>query len=313
MKCTICDSEAIIEIRYSGSSLCRDHFVDFFERRVKKEIRDQVRLTQRKGTIAVALSGGKDSSVTLYVLKKFLGPWRYLRIVAFTVDEGIAGYRPKGIESARKLCESLGIEHRIKAFTEIVGNTMDEIVSMDPKGIPCSYCGPARRHAMNDASLDYDADYVALGINLDDYAQSILMNVAKGDVQRMSRLAPHHTRVEGMIPRIVPLRSIPEREVLTYAIINKIPFDSSWCPYYERAHRNSFRDVISILEERSPGTRHAIMNFLDGILPALRMVSGEFSPKKCKGCGRVSSWDYCSLCKEMDRLRKGAAEPTESY
>ena len=116
-----------------------------------------------------------------------------------------------------------------------------------------------------------------------------------------------------MIPRIVPLRSIPVREVLTYAIINKIPFDSSWCPYYERAHRNSFRDVISILEERSPGTRHAIMNFLDGILPALRTVSEEFSPKKCKGCGRVSSWDYCSLCKEMDRLRKGAAEPTESY
>ncbi len=309
MKCTFCGSDAIIDIRYNGTSLCREHFIAFFEKRVKREIREQVRLPERKGTIAVALSGGKDSSVTLFVLKKFLGNWKGLRLVAFTIDEGIAGYRPSGLESARKLCGQIGVEHVVKSFTDMVGKTLDSIVGIDPEGIPCSHCGPLRRQAMNDVALNYDADYVALGINLDDYAQSILMNVAKGDVQRMARLAPHQTRVEGMTPRIVPLRSVPEREVMTYAIVNEIPFDSSWCPYYARAHRNSFRDVIAMLEERSPGTRHAILNFLEGIKPALRESTGEFEPGKCRSCGRVSSGEYCSTCTDMARILEKAGQP----
>ena len=36
-----------------------------------------------------------------------------MNIKAFTVDEGINGYRSTGLEKAKKLSEELGIEHEI--------------------------------------------------------------------------------------------------------------------------------------------------------------------------------------------------------
>ncbi len=46
------------------------------------------------------------------------------------------------------------------------------------------YAAPMRRRLINEASLRIGADYVALGTNLDDYAQSILMNVFRGGTSR---------------------------------------------------------------------------------------------------------------------------------
>ena len=48
--------------------------------------------------------------------------------------------------------------------------------------------------------LSTEADYVALGMNLDDYSQSILMNVARGDVDRLARMAPHSDSRDGIFP-----------------------------------------------------------------------------------------------------------------
>ena len=146
---------------------------------------------------------------------------------------------------------------------------MDEIVENNPEVIPCSRCGPMRRQLMNIESANLDADYVALGINLDDYSQSVLMNVARGDVDRMARMAPHHMKKDGLTRRILPLRRIPEKEVVLYALLKGIKFDSSWCPYYGRAQRNTFREILETLEERTPGASFSILKFADGIRPAL--------------------------------------------
>ncbi|RLF44350.1 MAG: tRNA lysidine(34) synthetase TilS, partial [Thermoplasmata archaeon] len=67
MQCSKCSKEAITFIRYNGTYLCRQHFIEFVEKRVRKEIRKQ---GLPKGNIAVALSGGKDSLVACYLLWK---------------------------------------------------------------------------------------------------------------------------------------------------------------------------------------------------------------------------------------------------
>jgi uncharacterized protein (TIGR00269 family) len=304
MKCSVCNQDAIIEIRYNRSALCSEHFADFFESRVKRELRKQIHFRNKKGTISVAISGGKDSSVTLYVLRKFYQDWKEVKITAFTIDEGISGYRSSGLESAKNLCRELGVEHSVVSFKERNGYTMDEIVKIDPNGIPCAHCGPMRRQLMNEAAERQHADYVALGINLDDYSQSILMNVAKGDVARMARLAPHSRSLEGLTPRIVPLRTIPEREVVIYAMIKGIRFDSSWCPYYARAHRNTFREVIDILEERSPGTRQAMLSFYEGIKDGITNISASVNLKTCRNCGSPTTEDLCVVCRDLEFLKR---------
>ena len=199
MECSKCGTSAVTLIRYSGQHLCGDHFRAFVERRVKRELHRQVDL-RGGGRIAVGLSGGKDSSTTTVLLHDILSPRRDVELVAVTVDEGIASYRPEGIRLAQDLCRGLGIEHRVVRYEDTVGWRMDEVVAADPEAIPCSYCGVFRRNALNLAAREVAADYVATGLNLDDTAQSILMNVARGHAEERARPPPRRGGAPGGEP-----------------------------------------------------------------------------------------------------------------
>ncbi|KAA8922940.1 TIGR00269 family protein [Thermoplasma sp.] len=302
MRCSKCNAEAIYFASYNGLYLCREHFNEMVEKRVKSEIRKQIDLKKPMVRISVAISGGKDSSVTLYLLHKILSNRRNVKLAAFTVDEGINGYRPAGLDSAIRLANMLGVEHSIIRFRDSFGMTLDSIVSSDPNRIPCSYCGPLRRKLINEMAEQQNADYVALGLNLDDYSQSILMNVAKGDFDRFMRMSPQKDIKDGLVRRIAPLRSVPEKEVVIYAVANGIPFDSSWCPYYSRAQRNIFREVINRLSEYNPSTKFSILKFFE------RARSHEAEKTKilgrCKICGAPTENDICSACAAIESLRK---------
>ena len=310
MECSKCGTPAVTLIRYSGQHLCGDHFRAFFERRVKRELHRQVDL--RGGErIAVGLSGGKDSSTTTVLLHDILSPRRDVELVAVTVDEGIASYRPEGIRLAQDLCRGLGIEHRVVRYEDTVGWRMDEVVAADPEAIPCSYCGVFRRNALNLAAREVAADYVATGLNLDDTAQSILMNVARGDVEKLARLGPHARAQPGLVPRLQPLRSVPDKEVYLYAILRGIRFHDGACPYAERAQRRRFREVVNRLEADAPGTRHAIVRGYDRLRPA---ITGQFPPvplEECASCGEPTAGLLCKVCELRARLGTlaGSAAP----
>ncbi|MEM0155791.1 MAG: TIGR00269 family protein [Thermoplasmataceae archaeon] len=302
MQCSLCGGKAVYEAKYNGTYLCRHHFSDSVERRFKHELPRQIDLSKPEIKISVAISGGKDSSVTLYLLNKFLGKRKNVSLTAFTIDEGIAGYRNSGLESARTLCSDLGISHSTVSFEEAFGRTMDEIVKIDGKITPCSHCGPMRRKLMNLQSLVNGSDYVALGINLDDYAQSILMNVVKGDYERMIRMAPHKIKKDGLVRRIVPLRRVPEKEVALYAVLNGIKFDGGWCPYYERAQRNIYRDIVTDLEERTPGSKFAISNFLDELRDHVADNRLPAEMKRCVRCGSPTTGELCAVCSQIENI-----------
>src|SRR5205807_9116695 len=201
MACDRCSAAAVEWIRYGGEHLCRDHFLGFVERRAKREFRSQAHLRGQE-RIAIGMSGGKDSSATAALLVEFLGSRRDIELIGITIDEGIASYRPAGIDFAKRLCARLGIEHRVLAYQETSGHTMDEVVARDPESIPCSYCGPFRRQALNRAAGEVGAAYVATGLNLDDPAPALLMNVARSDIEKLARLGPHEPRQPGLAPRI---------------------------------------------------------------------------------------------------------------
>ena len=67
IQCTKCNKPAVTYIRYNGTHLCKDHFLSYFERRVKKDIKKQGK-TDPNSKIGVAVSGGKDSTVSLHLI-----------------------------------------------------------------------------------------------------------------------------------------------------------------------------------------------------------------------------------------------------
>lgn len=302
MDCSKCSRPAVTFIRYSGNHLCEAHFLEFFDRRVKKDMRKQSKF-KADTKVAVALSGGKDSTVAAWVLDDIISKRRDMELHAITVDEGIEGYRPESLKMAKEFCKGRDIPHHVVSFEELVGWTMDEITRVDPETIPCTYCGVFRRKALNTKAREIDADYLATGLNLDDTAQSILMNFARGDIEKLARMGPHTKVQEGLIPRIQPLRVIPEKEVYLFSMLKGIEIHNAECPYAERAFRGKFRDMLYELEKSSPGTKHGILSTYDAMQPVLQTMYPPADLKECKNCGEPTLSDMCKSCVLIERLK----------
>jgi len=187
MKCSFCTDRAIITQRHSGLHLCKKHFVEGFERKVEGTLACGG-MVKDKEKIAVAVSGGKDSTALLFSLHRMLAN-RDVELMAITVDEGIAGYRDDTIKAAKAIAGQLGIELHIFSFREEYGYDLDEMVQ-GKKVAPCTFCGVFRKHCLNKAAKSLGADRLATGHNLDDEAQSVMMNYLKGDFERLMRFRP---------------------------------------------------------------------------------------------------------------------------
>lgn len=299
--CSKCKKPAVTFIRYNGTHLCKDHFIQYFEKRVKKDIKKQGKTDGIK-KIGVAISGGKDSIVALHIINDIFSVRKGVDIYSITVDEGIKGYRDKSLNSVQKNCKELGIESHVVDFKKTIGITMDEIAQKHDELGECSYCGVFRRFCLNTKAKELNLDKLVTGHNLDDMAQSILMNFVNGDMKKLARLGPHKKIQPGLIPRMLPLRSIPEKENSLYAILKNITFHDAECPYSARALRGDFRDIVDNLEYKTPGTRHSILNSYDAIKDVLSEKYPPANLKKCTKCSEPTNQKLCKACLLKDRI-----------
>ena len=312
MRCSSCDAPAVIDQPYRDVHLCSSHFRESVEERVRREMHRQLPRFGR-GTVAVALSGGKDSGVALALAHRYFRRRPTVRVVALSVDEGIDGYRASTLKAARLLTNSLGVEHRVVSAQEAIGTTIDRTAAELPGTVPCSFCGVWRRQLLNRAARDVGADALVLGFNLDDLAQTILMNLVHGDLDRLVRMAPHRVPQPGLVPRVAPLARIPEREVFLYAQLKGIPFDHGECPYAGRAARNLFREVVWQLEEAQPGTRQALLRTHERLVT--RFLAEEalaVAPARCRACGEPATTELCRACEYLEIARSTPSAPEAS-
>jgi uncharacterized protein (TIGR00269 family) len=272
------------------------------ERRVKREVRQQLRL-EGPIRLGVAVSGGKDSAVALELLVEVLGRRRDVEILALTVDEGIAEYRQVTLRSIKEQTARLGVDHHIVRFRDVVGMDLDDIGTMKGPRTPCAFCGVFRRRSLNLEAKRLGIEVLATGHNLDDTAQSVLMNFMRGDVERLARLGPHKKVQPGLVPRIEPLRLIPEKETYLYALTRGIEFSDAECPYAMDALRNEYRDIIDSTESRHPGTRHSIVASYDAMRPALMDTFPQTELRSC-ACGEPTCGPRCMSCELLDEIKK---------
>jgi uncharacterized protein (TIGR00269 family) len=305
MKCH-CGRKAVYHRRFEGKSLCKDHFLESVERKFKKSVRVN-RLIKAGDRIAVAVSGGKDSTVALHLMNGIVSPRRDIELFAITVDEGIKGYRPGNIRLARKFCRKLGVKHHVVSFRERFGKTLDQRVREIGRDSrirePCTYCGVGRRHALNTKARELGATKICTGHNLDDEAQSVVMNYLRGDLLRAGRLGPvtdHSIKKkhgEMFIPRVKPLRDIPEKECALYAVLKGFELDWRECPHISGI-RFDVRDFLVSMEDKYPGIKYTILCTFDKISPCIREMASrrEGEIVKCSKCGEPGSAEVCKTC-----------------
>ncbi len=255
-------------------------------------------MVERGDKIAVALSGGKDSVALLYVLHNIFKDRPDLEFMAITIDEGIKGYRENTLNHGIELTNELGIKHIIRSFDEEFGTTMD-ILKTKKEQAACTLCGVLRKNLLNKTARQLGADKIAIGHNLDDEAQTILMNYMRGDVDRLKRMMPGIIQ-PGMVPRIKPLRSIPEKEVALYGFLNKLPVSMDECPYAKEALRNEIREMINNYEIGHPGTKYSLLGGFESISKVLRPPDTQIV--MCDRCGEPGSQRICKTCRLLGRI-----------
>ena len=123
---------------------------------------DDYQLIKKDEKIAVALSGGKDSVLTLHALHDYQMNADFdFDLLAISVDEGIEGYRQHGIDSAVRNAELLDIPLIQKSFKCEEGFALDDIYSNFKSA--CIPCGVFRRTILNKTAYDVGADKIATG------------------------------------------------------------------------------------------------------------------------------------------------------
>lgn len=295
MQCDRCRREAVIYQRYSGRHLCEQHFIADFRARAKRAIRKHGWISQND-TIAVAMSGGKDSSALMHFLVTSFGERRDIRIFGLSIDEGIAGYRDPAVP--QRIAESLDVEWYGVRFEDEFGITLDQIASRKGDERSCSFCGVLRRHLLNKTARELGATKIALGFNLDDDAQSVLMNVFRGDVNSLVRKAGP---VEGLLPRIRPFIYLPEREVALYAHLMVEGFEECGCPYSHNALRADVRRLLNDYNYRHPATKYALVN-LGEELGTLETEKKQAGVRTCERCGEPFRGEQCRTCQMLDEV-----------
>jgi uncharacterized protein (TIGR00269 family) len=307
-KCNKCRAPAIIYIKYNGVHLCQKHFRDYFETRVKRAIRQQGKLPS-KGLVAVALSGGVDSLITLKLLAELIRQRPKVDLHAISINEGIKGYRDLTLKTASYYCNEWKIPWHLLSFKTEVGYTLDEISLIRDGFNECTYCGVFRRWLINLKAKEINACKLATGHQLDDIAQTILMNWITADMEKLARLGPHSEVQPGLIPRIMPLKLIPKAEVKLYASLNGVKIHSKNCPYSIRAFRKHFKEIIEFLESKKPGISYSIIKSYDLIKDTLLQNYGLKNLNPCKKCGEPTSQAICKKCELLEKLKK--AESTQ--
>ncbi|KAJ1862194.1 cytosolic thiouridylase subunit Ctu1 [Coemansia sp. RSA 486] len=226
-----------------------------------------------------------------------------LDLFLLSIDEGIAGYRDDSLETVKRNKDQYSLPLLIVSYEQLYGWSMDSIVETVGRKNNCTFCGVFRRQALDRGALMLDLDHIVTGHNADDVAETILMNIFRGDLPRLGRCTDIATAGDGYTVRSKPFKYAYEKEIVMYAYFKRLDYFSTECTYSPNAYRGYAREFLKDLEAVRPS---AILDIIHSG-EAMRVAHDVQMPvaAQCERCGYISSNAVCKACTLLEGLERG--------
>ena len=199
--------------------------------------------------IAVGLSGGKDSLLTLLTLSELrrFYPEKF-ELIAITLDMGMEGF---DITPLKKICDENNIEYIVEKthIKEIVFDIRKE-------KSPCSLCANLRRGILYDTAKKLGCNKVALGHHMDDVMETFLMSVLLNG--RIHTFAPVTYLSRSNVKTIRPMIYVEEKLIRSVAKEKNFPVMNKCCPADGFTKRDYMSDLIHTLKKDIPRVKEHI-------------------------------------------------------
>jgi len=192
--------------------------------------------------VAVGLSGGVDSVVLLHLLRKFAAEFG-IRVRAVHVHHGLSPNADSWARFCRSLCRRWKLPITVRRVRVTRGRSGLEA---------------AARAARYRCYRALPADAIALGHQLDDQAETVLMNLLRGaglaGASGMRASAPFHEK------RLVrPLLDVPREAIVDHAQANRLDWIEDESNRDESLTRNYLRQRVGpLLSARYPRWRESV-------------------------------------------------------
>lgn len=330
--CELCHCrKALLRRPKNLQKICKLCFFHVFETEIHNTIVTN-NLFHRGEKVAVGASGGKDSTVLAYILKLLNERYDYgIEIVLLSIDEGIIGYRDDSLATVKRNQVQYNLPLEIVSYRDLYNWTMDEIVACAGMRNSCTYCGVFRRQALDRGAAKLGIGHVVTGHNADDMAETVLMNIFRGDVARLEKSTAIITQSSGSpIKRTKPFKYSYQKEIVLYAHYKKLDYFSTECSYAPEAFRGTARELMKNLEMQRPSCildiihsgenlvlkprrqkkappSHVMEVRSDGAV-SLGRPPNFVDGNTCERCGYLSSNKICKACVLLEGLERNRAK-----
>jgi len=193
---------------------------------------------------------------------------------------------------------------KILSYDELYGWTMDAIVSKIGKKNNCTFCGVFRRQALDRGAASLGVEHIVTGHNADDIAETVLMNIMRGDIARLGRCTLICTQGEDTIKRSKPFKYTYEKEIVMYAYFKKLDYFSTECIYSPDAYRGHARAFLKDLEAVRPSSIIDIIHSGEAWEITGKVKATQKQQQICRRCGYMSSNELCKACTLLESLEK---------